>query len=120
MAKQFSYTKYESKFIPGFRAMINKSESTEDVKKFFVQATKRLFDDIFSEEIDFEYEDIKFQPDQEPYFKLSNRILSSKTFSSVWNESDLPHVVQRFAGSAIGRYKHLLKSPEKTVSKIRM
>ena len=120
MTKQLSFTKYENKILPNFRQKINKAESTEDVKKFFVQTVKELFIDIFGEEMKFEHEDFRLRFDDAPYFILSDRVLSLENVKSVWNESDLSRVIQRLAESSIGRYKHLKKSPEKTDAKIRM
>ncbi|MEW6665715.1 MAG: hypothetical protein AB1512_10915 [Thermodesulfobacteriota bacterium] len=39
---------------------------------------------------------------------------------SYWTDSDLPHVIERLAEAATGRYKHVEKHPEKTEAKIRM
>jgi len=120
MAKQISFTKQENRILPKFREKINKAESTEDVKKFFVYTAIELFETIFQEKMDFHYEDIAFDPEREPYYIVSNRLRVSPEFGSVWKASDLPHVVYRLAESAIGRYRHLEKHPEKTDAKIRM
>ena len=119
MTKQLSFTKYENKALPNFRQKINKAESTEDVKKFFVQTFSELFEDIFGGEMKFGYEDFKLRPDRDPYYKLSDRVFSSKSIRSVWNESDLSQVLSRFAEPAMHRYKHLEKNPEKSENKIR-
>ena len=119
MTEQFSYTKYENRALPGFRAKINKAESTEDVKKFFVHALKELLEDIFEGRMRFLYEDFELRPEGSPCFRLSQRILSSDSFRGVWEDSDLPRVFERLANSAASRYKHLEKSPEKTDAKIR-
>jgi len=119
MTEQQSFTKYEHKILRGFRERINKAESTEDVKKFFVYSAKELCENIFEGQIDFEYEDFALTPDNDSNYSLSERVLCSEDFMSVWNNSDLPRVIQRLAESALRRYKHLKKSPEKTSSKIR-
>ncbi len=36
MSKQISYSKYGNQVLPHFRERLNKAESTEDLKKFFV------------------------------------------------------------------------------------
>jgi hypothetical protein len=120
MTRQISFTKYEHKVLPNFRHNINKAESTEDVKKFFVYTVMELLDSVFDGEIKFEYEDCSLKTDCEPFYLFSERILSSETFQPVWNESDLQRVLFRLAESATNRFKHLKKSPEKTDSKIRM
>ena len=120
MTKQLSFTKYENKVLPNFRQKINMAESTEDVKKFFIQTAKELFIDIFGLEKRFEYEDFQIHFENEPHFILSDRVTSSEGFKSVWNESDLSRIMSKLVESAMGRYKHLKKRPEKSKSKIRM
>ena len=120
MTKQISFSKYEQKVLPNFRQKIGAAESTEDVKKFFVYTVQELFESIFAEKIDFEYEDIELMPGKEPYYLLSKQLVSSIEFKSVWNESDLPRLLSRLAETAVNRYKHLKKGPEKTDAKIRM
>ena len=120
MTRQISFTKHEHKVLPNFRHKINKAESTEDVKKFFVYTVMELLDNVFDGEIKFEYEDCALKIDQDPFYSLSERILSSEAFQPVWNESDLQRVLSRLAKSAAHRYKHLKKNPDKTDSKIRI
>lgn len=120
MAKQLSFTKFEQQIVPGFRQKINLAESTEDVKKFFVYSANRLMEKIFEDKIRFEYGDIMLAPLNEPGYTLSPRLRSSEAFLSMWQESDLPDVLNRLADSAVGRYRRLMKNPEKTESKIRM
>ncbi|MBW2153860.1 MAG: hypothetical protein JRH18_19610 [Deltaproteobacteria bacterium] len=120
MVKQLSYTKFEHEILPEFRQKLNKAESTEDVKKFFIQTLRILFEKIFEKKITFSYEDIWLVFNEEPYFTINPRLLASEDFKSVWNESDLPNVLNRLAKSAIKRYKRLERHPEKTSSKIRM
>lgn len=120
MTKQISFSKYEQKVLPNFRQKINKAESTEDVKKFFIYTVKELLESILPEKFGFEYEDVALMPNSEPYYVLSERLLSSDAFKSVWNDSDLPHLLSRIAKPAMHRYKHLQKHPEKTEAKIRI
>jgi hypothetical protein len=120
MSKQISFSKYEQKVLPNFRQKISAAESTEDVKKFFVYTVQELLESILPEKFGFEYEDIVLMPEKKPYYMLSERLLSFDAFKSVWNDSDLPRLLSRLAESALNRYKHLKKRPEKTESKIRM
>ena len=120
MTKQISFSKYEQKVLPNFRQKIGAAESTEDVKKFFVYTVQELFESIFAEKIDFEYEDIELMPGKEPYYILNKQLVFSNEFKSVWNDSDLPRLLSRLAETAVNRYKHLQQHPEKTDSKIRM
>jgi hypothetical protein len=118
MAKQLSFTKYEHQVIPRFREKISKAESTEDVKKFFIYTAMELFENIFAGKMSFEYEDIALMPHATPPYTLNKRLVSSGDFTSVWNDSDLPHLIGRLAERAVNRYKHLEKHPEKTDAKI--
>ena len=70
--------------------------------------------------MDFEYEDFSLTSGNAPNYTLSKRLLSSKKFMSLWNDSDLPRLISRLSESAVRRYKHLEKHPEKTDAKIRM
>lgn len=120
MTTQFSFTKYEHEVLPTFRQKISKAESTEDVKKFFVYTAIHLLKTVFEGKMNFEYEDITLLPHSKSQYSVSERILSSDHFKSVWNNSDLPRVIYRLALSAMNRHRHLEKHPEKTDSKIRM
>lgn len=120
MVRQVSFTKHENRVLPNFRQMINKAESTEDVKKFFVYTAKELLESIFEGKMEFEYGDFMLTRNRAPYFRLSERVLALEDFKFVWNDSDLPRVLCRFAESAMRRCKHLEKHPEKTDAKIRI
>ena len=120
MTKQVSFTKHEHKVMPNFRQMIGQAESTADVQKFFVYTVRELFDNVFEGSLDFQYEDVELKPEIVPPYEISRRLLEKDDFSSVWNDSDLPRVLDRLAESAVGRYKRLAKNPEKTDAKIRM
>lgn len=121
MTKQLSFSKFEHAVLPTFRNDINHAESSEDVKKFFVYTTQKLFEGIFAGAIRFEYTDIAltFNENGQNYM-VSDRLLASTDFRELWRDSDLPNVVARLAARAIKRCKHLNKHPEKTDAKIRM
>jgi hypothetical protein len=120
MAKQLSFTKHEHEVLPDLRQKLNKAESTEDVKKFFIYTALELLEKIFEGEMHFDYEDIALTPGSTSNYTVSQRLLSSEAFTSVWNHSDLPNLMGRLAESAINRYRHLEKHPEKTDAKIRI
>ena len=119
MARQMSYTKHENKLLHDLRQKLNKAESTEDVKKFFVHTSRKLFDSVSDGRMDSRYEDIALQPGKAPYYRVADRLSSTEAFDSVWSNSDLSRVLGRFAEAAVGHYRHLEKNPEKTKSKIR-
>ena len=108
MIKQQSFTKIEDELLPEFRRRIGTAESTEDVKKFYAYTMQDLFVRIFSAKIDLEYGDVVLLPDQSPLFSFNERIQGMEDFTSVWNSSDLPHIVSRFRDSALKHLKHLV------------
>jgi len=118
MEKQISVVKYENSMLPGFRNKINLAESTEDVKKFFIQAIRELLVNIFQDDRYQDFDAIKLLPEKEPFFELNNAMGISDAFSQMWKNSDLQHVLRRLAETAAHRYRHLKKKPEKTESKI--
>ncbi|MGV1098166.1 hypothetical protein ACUUL3_01990 [Thiovibrio sp. JS02] len=120
MTRQLSFSKYENQTLPGFRDKTNLAKSPEDIKKFFGYTTRTLLDNIFAGKMTFDHTDIVLDDAAEPYYAVSERLLSSEEFTEIWRTSDLPHVTGRLAKTAMNRYKHLLKHPEKTNSKIRM
>lgn len=119
MAKQISFTKYENKALHSYRQKLNSAESSEDVKKFFFYTTQSLFKNVFDGKLGIEPGDITLVPEAKPYFRFTDRILSTALFTETWRQSDLSRVLGRFAESAAGRMKHLEKHPEKTDQKIR-
>ncbi len=120
MSRQLSFTKFENELRPDFRHKMGSAESTEDVKKFFVYTVMKLMKKVFGEDFELEYDNVLFTPDTPPYFKLADQVAEREQFKSVWEKSDLPQVMKRFAESAANHYKYLAKNPDKTEAKIRM
>jgi hypothetical protein len=120
MTERISFTKYEHDSVPLFREKINKAESTDDIKKIFSQTMRLLLADILRDQFKPTDDDVVLQPDSEISYEVSERLLSSRNFKTLWVSSDLPQVISRFAQSASGRYRRLEKKPEKTESRIRM
>ena len=120
MTERISFTKHEHDSIPLFREKMNKAESVEDIKKVFAHTMRLLLRDILPEQIKVRDDDVVLQPESKIPFELSDRLLSSEGFKTLWYASDLPQVISRFAQSASGRYKRLERKPEKAESRIRM
>jgi len=120
MTERLSFTKYERDCLPAFRQRINKAESVEDVRMVFGYTTRILIEKIFGGEERFRDEDVTLELSEKSHFSLNDRLFSKKSFRSIWNNSDLPRMVGRFAETAARRIKHLEKHPEKTDAKIRM
>jgi hypothetical protein len=119
MVKQISFTKYQQELLPGYRQKINISESTEDVRKCFIYTVQELMKHVFEGKAVVDYDDVELAPGAAPYYRISERLLSSGDFQSVWNNSDLSHMMDKLAETAVNRCKRLEKHPEKTSSKIR-
>ena len=120
MTQQQSFSKVENELQHKFRKMVNKAESTEDVKKFFTYSMLELFSQVGAGRLALQYEDIGLMPGSEPPFRISEQVRSREEFAQIWNASDLSPIVSRFAGLALNHYKHLAKNPKKTETKMRM
>jgi len=120
MTRQLSFTKYEQEILPQFRRQCSTAESTEDVKKFFSYSSQRLLQNVFEDKVRFRYDDIALQPGHDPFYLINDRLMGSDRFREVWEHSDLPRLVKNLARSAVNRFRHLEKNPEKTNKKIRM
>ena len=118
MTKQISFSKYEQELRPEYRQRVNSAESTEDVKKFFAYCIHELLETSLQGKVAVEYEDIHLDPQRESGFVISSRLRDLQEFDSVWNRSDLPHIVKRMAEFAIKRYKYIEKHRDRTESKI--
>jgi len=120
MSNQLSFTKFENDLLPGYRKQINMAESSEEVKTYYTRTALELLHKVFSAQINFDYNDIVLSPGTGRKFVLSQRLLESEEFSKVLNNSDLANILSRLSDSALNRYTHLEKHPEKTEAKIRM
>jgi hypothetical protein len=120
MTERLSFTRFENVIYPGFRQKVQKAETIVDVRNSFTLAMRELLRSAFEGKLSFEDDDIKLLPESDSRFAVSKRLLSSGKFKTIWDGSDLPRVVERFADVAVGRWKRIQKHPEKTDSKIRM
>lgn len=112
-----SFTDLEHQIAPRLRRQIARAESTEDVKKFFSQAGRDLLRLVFTQE-KLSTSDIELAPHERPFFALADRLEALPEVSKVLTQSDLRHVIGRFAEAAVHRFRHLEKHREKTESKI--
>jgi len=120
MDQSISYTKIENEILPKFRKQISEAESAEDLKNCFSYSIQELFRQIFADQIAVGMDDVKLMPDNQPPFEISQQIQAEEAFSSVWNNSDLPHIIGRLSETASHRFLHLAKNLKKTEAKIRM
>ena len=118
--EKLSFRKFERIILPRFRKKIKEAESSEDIKKTVTSAIGDLFEKAFEGNLAFRYEDVHFKARKQPYVFLDQKLFKDEYFRSMWRDSDLQKTIDRFAETAVHRYKHLEKHREKTNSKIRM
>ena len=118
--RKISFRKFEHKILPQFRRRINEAESTEDVTKAFLHSIIAFSDSAFEGRVPIGSDEVSFRPYRQPYFLLDRQLFEDSYFRSVWKDSDLRHVFERLAESAMNRYRHLEKHREKRDAKIRM
>jgi hypothetical protein len=119
MNAHFSCSRYEQEIRPILRRSISNAESTEDVKRFFFYGVRNLLKKVLQVQISVGHEDILLDPSDAKGFTLSPRLWEDLPgLASAWENSDLPHIVERMAGFAVKRYKHLERHVDKTEAKI--
>ncbi|MBN2719308.1 MAG: hypothetical protein JXX14_25890 [Deltaproteobacteria bacterium] len=119
MATRISYNRFENDLMHQYRSQMSGAESSSDVEKFFDYTVRSLCDKIFDGNIKINQQDIQYTQDGESLYQVHRRLLDSKLFADVWENSDLPKIVERFAQTAHHRAIHLDKHREKTNLKIR-
>ena len=117
MSERFSFTKYENELRSLYRDRLNKAESTEDVKKFFVYTVMELFEKIFDQKIKIHYEDISLDPESKPPYRLSQHLRDNPELNLALEQSDLDVILNRMAQSAANRYMNLMRNTERSNSK---
>jgi len=118
MNQETSLTKYEHQVSPKLRDQLNRSESVEDVKKFFTGIVQEFLSLATNGNLSANYEDISLLPEQQPYYSLSTHIMDNIAFKEL-EHSDLDFILQRMAEQAAHRHKHLMKNNTKTKLKIK-
>ncbi len=119
MALQKSYNKIENDLWPAYRDRLNKAESTEDVKKFFVYTAVELLQRILQDDdVRVQNEDIQLEPESKPQYGLSSRLLEEGRFEEIMTKSDLDDILDRLARAAAKRYHRLGRNPDKDRARI--
>lgn len=121
MSTQLSFSKIENRIRHDFRNKINSATTTGEVRQYYAQLIEQLFSEASNGAIILEDDAVALNPgDQSSMFIISDTVKNNNDFDSLWHNSDIGHIVSRFAESAIHRMIHLEKHPEKTEAKIRM
>ncbi len=120
MKNRLSFTNLGNTYLHKMRNRINHSEDRVDLENSFSQTVCSLLNDVFeTEPIEIEDNDILFDPDSKINYSVSSKLREQVRFNDVWQNSDLPNVIGKFADSVYHRFLHLSKHPEKTNRKIR-
>ena len=113
-----SHTRHEQQVRKEFRSKLNTSESSEDVRKFFVHAFRDLVGLIFDGAVEVRNDDATLDGAQERGFTVSSRLLNNRLFVGEWESSDLPSIVGRLAEVAGKRLVRHEKNLERTEAKM--
>ncbi len=120
MEKQLSFSHLEKELVKEFRNNINNSEGPIDVANHFSFVVCKLFKKVFSEtDLELENNCAIFAPNEENYFKINDNLLQDDRFHKLWDNSDLPDLLKKFAETSYHKYLHHNKHLEKTNKKIR-
>lgn len=118
MTPQQSFTHVENELLPKFRKRIDEAESAREVEAAFGDCVRELIRKASAGAVDLAREDIQLQPETAS-FLLGEDIRAQETFKHLWDDSDVPRIVGRFAELAQHRHAHLAKKIAKTEAKIR-
>jgi len=120
MKKQLSFSHLERELIREFRNNINNSEGPIDVSNHFSFTACKLLSSVFpDEDIKVNSDSVIFVPGQGNHFQVDSVLMDHHKFSEVWQNSDLPDLLSKFAEASYHRYLHHNKHLEKTNKKIR-
>ncbi|KAF5045824.1 hypothetical protein DSECCO2_477260 [anaerobic digester metagenome] len=119
MTHQMSFKMHQREVESRYRIQIDAAESTEDVRKFFERTVYSFLEKAIGDQIEIQPGDVTFDPDSEPAYRLSARMLDNESFRRIDEGSDLSTILALLSGRALNRYKHLAtKHPDKTEAKI--
>ena len=119
MTRQMSFKMHQREVEPRYRVQIDAAESTEDVRKFFERTVIDFLDKAIGDQVELEAGDVTFDPDNEPGYQFSDRVLENEDFRRLKEESDLSSILALLSGRALNRYRHLVtKHPDKTEAKM--
>ena len=113
-----SLTKLEKEVLPGFKKGLSRAESTEDIKKVFYWTVRDLLSQASDGRLAVEDVDLDLHWEAVPFFRPAPGLRTRPDFKNLWAETDLERILERIGELAANRYRHLLKSPDKTESKM--
>ena len=113
-----SHTRHEQQVRKEFRAKLNTSESSEDVRKCFVHSFRDLMHLVFNGALEARNDDAALDGTSEQGFRISRRLMKDRRFREEWDTSDLASIVCRLALTAGKRIVRFEKNFDKTESKL--
>lgn len=122
MEGKTSFSELEKEFLHVMRNGINNSEDKIDLENHFSNTMKIFLNRIVQHEhipVEVDEADIIFSPRARNHFIISGKLTRTEPFKNLWDSSDLPHVIERFATTAHKKYLHLDKQKERVRFKIR-
>ncbi len=117
MAQQ-TFNPLENEIQHQLRNRLNHAENSQDVQHAFQHAVRDLLLGIFNEKIRFIENDIEFAPQHAPFYRFAPVISADELFTCTWSNSDLPHILHRFAEQAAHRHRQI-SGKEKQIEKPR-
>ena len=120
MKDQISYSTLGNELIHELRDKLSHSENSVDISHTFSYTVIQFLTQAFKDQnLSIDADDVKFKPDKNGHYTISDRLKNTKAFKEKWGNSDLPNVISKFAEATHHRYVHVTKHPEKTNKKIR-
>ena len=117
MTRKVSFTALEKELAPEFREKMNHAEGVIDLENFYTHTMLKLVQRALDAPIRLMPDDIQFDPDREEGFRLSKRLRDHPGYRELAAESDIEHILHKFAAAVKSRYRHYRKHPERPMSK---
>lgn len=102
-----SFNAYEREVEPAYRDLIDKAESTVDIRNFFERTALDFLQETVGDKIDIKSESITFAPDSEQGYRLSTILIEDTEFQNIIEHSDLSNILARFTDRAVKKYAQL-------------
>ena len=113
-----SHSRHEQHVRKEFRSKLNSSESSEDVRKVFVNTFRELMRLVFDGALDIRNDDAALDGTADSGFSINSRLGNNTRFREEGESSDLSSIVGRLADSAGKRLVRHEKNLDKTESKM--
>jgi hypothetical protein len=119
MTQKLSFSALEREFRAVFRDKIDKSEDAQDVEKLFTHVVGQLVRQALSDQVDVLDTDIVYDAEAPFRYAVSGKLADDARFRDVYDNSDLPAILKRFADTAHKTIGHYQKVNVQNASKLR-